>query len=68
MVLKHPMMFLGADVVAINKIDLSSVMQVDPDKLAKDVQRINPKTQTIPISCRQGLGIREVQKALALNE
>lgn len=68
MVLKHPMMFLGADVVAINKIDLSSAMQVDPQRLAKDVQKINPKAQTIPVSCRQGLGIREIQKALALSD
>lgn len=68
MVLKHPMMFLGANVVAINKVDLAKAMEVDPGKLAGDVARLNPKAATIRTSCRNGEGVREVIEALELRE
>jgi hydrogenase nickel incorporation protein HypB len=67
MVLKHPMMFLGANVVAINKIDLSKAMEVDPGKLSADVAKLNPNAVSIPTSCRNGTGILEVIKALRLD-
>ncbi len=66
MVLKHPMMFLGADVVAINKADLAEAMDVDPAKLGSDVARLNPKAASVPTSCRSGTGINEVIKSLGL--
>jgi hydrogenase nickel incorporation protein HypB len=67
MVLKHPMMFMDADVVAINKIDLAQAMGVGPEKLRSDVAKINPKAATIATSCRNGSGVEEVIKALGLN-
>ena len=66
MVLKHPMMFLDAQVVAINKIDLATAMDVDPDKLSNDVSRLNPRASAIHTSCKTGTGIDEVIKSLRL--
>ncbi len=67
MVVKHPMMFLGANVVAINKVDLAGAMDVDPGKLSSDVSRINPKAATVHTSCKKGLGVKEVIRALGLD-
>ena len=67
MVVKHPMMFLGAKVVAINKVDLAKAMDVNPEKLSADVANLNPKAVTVPTSCKDGKGIEEVIKALGLS-
>ncbi len=67
MVLKHPMMFLGADVVAINKVDLAKAMEVEPKKLSADVARLNPKAVTLHTSCKNGEGVEAVVKALGLS-
>jgi hydrogenase nickel incorporation protein HypB len=66
MVLKHPMMFLDAQAVAINKIDLAAAMDVDPAKLSNDVSRLNPRASTIHTSCKTGTGIDEVIKSIQL--
>jgi hydrogenase nickel incorporation protein HypB len=66
MVLKHPMMFLGADVVAINKIDLADAMGVSPTKLMADVAKLNPKSATVGTSCKNGVGVERVTEALGL--
>jgi hydrogenase nickel incorporation protein HypB len=66
MVVKHPMMFLGAQVVAINKIELASAMGVDPKKLGADVAKLNPNAATIYTSCRDGIGIDDVIKRLGV--
>ncbi len=68
MVMKHPMMFLGADVVAINKVELADAMGVSPTKLMADVARLNPKTKTVGTSCKNGMGVQEVVKELGLEE
>ncbi len=66
MVLKHPMMFLDANVVAINKIDLAEAMGVEPEKLGQDVARLNPKAKTVATSCRTKIGIEDAVRALGL--
>ena len=68
MVVKHPMMFLDAQTVAINKIDLAGAMGVDPNKLSDDVSRLNPKATTIHTSCRSGAGIDQVIQSLELTQ
>ena len=68
MVLKHPMMFLDAQTVAINKIDLAGAMEVDPNKLSADVARLNPKATTVHTSCRTGAGIDKVIQSLDLTQ
>lgn len=66
MVMKHPMMFLDADVVAVNKIDLAEAMEVDPKKLMADIAKINPKTIAVATSCKTNFGIGDVIKAIGL--
>jgi hydrogenase nickel incorporation protein HypB len=66
MVLKHPMMFLDARTVAINKIDLADAMEVNPNKLTADVSRVNSRAATIHTSCRSGAGINDVIRSLGL--
>lgn len=67
MVMKHPMMFLEADVVAINKLDLAQAMEVDPKKLMTDVAKLNSKAIAISTSCKTGAGVSNVIEALGLN-
>lgn len=66
MVMKHPMMFVGADVVAINKLDLARAMEVDPKKLMSDVAKLNLRAVTVSTSCKTGVGVSEVIEALGL--
>lgn len=66
MVMKHPMMFLDASVIAINKAELASVMEVDIEKLRADVAKLNPKAVSVPTSCRTGMGVDDIIKALGL--
>ena len=54
MVVKHPFIFMEADVVAINKKDLAEAMNVDVKKLEKDVKMINPKAAVVATNCRTG--------------
>lgn len=68
MVLKHPMIFLGADVVAINKSDLAEAMEVNPKKLIADITKLNPKAVPVTVSCKKGMGVSEVIKALGLEQ
>ena len=66
MVVKHPMMFLGAQVVAINKVELATAMGVDPKKLGADVHKLNPNAIVVYTSCREGTGIDEVVSSLGV--
>ncbi|UCC32988.1 MAG: hydrogenase nickel incorporation protein HypB [Candidatus Bathyarchaeota archaeon] len=66
MVIKHPFIFIDADVVAINKMDLADAMGVDMKKLASDVKRTNPKAKVALTNCRSGEGVKEVIDALQL--
>lgn len=67
MVLKHPMMFLGANVVAINKVDLAEAMGVKPEKLMDDIAKLNPKAKSVPTSCKTELGVDEIIKQLGIS-
>ena len=64
MVRKHPHMFLGAELVVINKIDLAEAMGVSVSELTGDVHRLKPDIAVIPTSCKTGEGIDEVKAAL----
>lgn len=65
-VVKHPFMFMDADIVVINKMDLAEAMKVDPDKLLQDVRSVNPKAYVVKARCRDGVGVDEVIHALGL--
>ncbi|MEP6822462.1 MAG: hydrogenase nickel incorporation protein HypB [Chthoniobacterales bacterium] len=65
MVRKHPHMFLGAEVVVINKVDLAHVMEeVSVDQLKADVHKLKPDIKVIATSTRTGEGLDELEKAL----
>jgi len=66
MVVKHPFIFMEADVVAVNKVDLAKAMGVDVKRLEKDVKTINPKSLVVATNCRTGDGVEDVVKALEL--
>lgn len=60
MVIKHPYIFLEADLVAINKIDLTKAMGVSPQKLTEDIYKINPTVKVVQTNCIKGEGIEEI--------
>jgi len=64
MVRKHPHMFLGAQVVVINKIDLAEAMEVSVEQLIEDVHTLKPDIKVIPTSCKRGIGLDEVAETL----
>ncbi len=66
MVIKHPFIFVDADVVVINKVDLAQAMEVDVGGLERDVKRINQKVIVVRTNCRSGEGISNVLTALEL--
>jgi hydrogenase nickel incorporation protein HypB len=66
MVVKHPFIFMEADVAIINKIDLAEAMGIDPSKLERDALTINPRIKVVRTSCRTGEGIDRVVEALGL--
>lgn len=66
MVVKHPFIFMDADVVVINKIDLAQAMDVDVKQLEKDVKTINPRAKVVATNCRSGEGVEKVTEALGL--
>jgi hydrogenase nickel incorporation protein HypB len=64
MVRKHPHMFLGADLVVVNKVDLASAMEVRVDDLTADVHKLKPDIKVIPTSCKNGAGLDELTTSL----
>jgi hydrogenase nickel incorporation protein HypB len=66
MVVKHPFIFMDADVAVINKKDLAQAMGVDIKKLKADVKEINPNVKALATNGRSGEGVKEVIDALEL--
>ena len=66
MIIKHPFIFMDADVAVINKKDLADAMGVDVKKLEEDVKRINPKAAVAVTNCRSGEGVTKVIEVLRL--
>jgi hydrogenase nickel incorporation protein HypB len=65
MVKKHPHMFLGSDIVVINKIDLAEQMGVKIEQLARDVHTLKPDIRVVPASCKTGAGVDEIAALIA---
>jgi len=64
MVRKHPHMFLGANLVVVNKVDLAAAMEVSVDDLKADVHKLKPNLKVIPTSCKSGVGLEELTASL----
>jgi len=61
---KYPSMFLKADAVILNKIDLISAIDFDRKRFYEGVYSVNPYAPVFEISCRTGEGIGEWMKWL----
>ncbi len=57
MVRKHPMIFQGADVAVINKMDLADYMEVDVERVKADYRKLSGGKDIIPVSVRTGEGL-----------
>jgi hydrogenase nickel incorporation protein HypB len=68
MIVKHPYIFMDADVVVINKIDLSYAMAIPPEKLEMDLLRIKPSAKAIRTNCLTGDGVDGVIEALGIRK
>lgn len=66
MIIKHPTSFVGADVVVINKIDVTEAFNVDLGKLVNDLKEINPKAKVVLMSARKRTGLDDLIRALGL--
>ena len=64
MVRKHPHMFLGAQLVVINKTELAEVMGVSVQELIKDVHTLKPDLKVIPTSCKTGASLDDAVTAI----
>jgi hydrogenase nickel incorporation protein HypB len=64
MVRKHPHMFLGAQIVVINKTDMAQIMDVSVDELTRDVHTLKPDIKVIPTSCKADEGINTLASEL----
>ncbi|MCX8069519.1 MAG: hydrogenase nickel incorporation protein HypB [Thermodesulfovibrionales bacterium] len=57
--LKYPMMFQQSKAVLINKIDLAPYLDVNMEKINKDVLSLNPSVALFEVSCKTGQGINK---------
>lgn len=57
---KHPMIFKGADMAIVNKVDLAEAVGADADKMVNDIKTINPDIPVVKCSLKTGEGVQEV--------
>ncbi len=61
---KHPHMFMGAQLVVINKVELAETMDISVEQLIADVHKLKPDLRVIPTSCKTGAGLEDVAMAI----
>ncbi|MBZ9570663.1 hydrogenase nickel incorporation protein HypB [Methanobrevibacter sp. TMH8] len=61
---KHPLIFQGADLVIINKVDIADAVGANSDKMVQDVHDINPNVKVIKSSLKEGQGLEEIILAI----
>jgi hydrogenase nickel incorporation protein HypB len=66
MVIKHPYSFINADVMNINKKDLSEIMKVDSKQLEEQVKKIKPNIKVTITNALTGEGVDELIRVLEL--
>ena len=54
---KYPLMFTEADIVLVNKLDLSPHLDFDMDAFRTSVKGLNPNAPVFEISCKTGNGL-----------
>ncbi|MBM1154847.1 hydrogenase nickel incorporation protein HypB [archaeon] len=65
-VVKHPYIFMEADLAVVNKVDLAEAMGVDVGALEEAIRAVNPAIEVVRTCCRTGEGVEEVARALGL--
>ncbi len=55
--LRYPVMFRGADVLVITKVDLAPYLDVDLSRIEANVREINPQVTIIAVSAQTGAGL-----------
>lgn len=65
-VVKHPYILLDANLLVINKIDLSTAMGFEWERLRKDALKVNPKLEVAETNCVTGEGVEKVLELLQL--
>ncbi|HID17392.1 TPA: hydrogenase nickel incorporation protein HypB [Candidatus Bathyarchaeota archaeon] len=63
---KHPYVFMSANVVVINKVDLAEAMGVKVEALLQDVKILNRKCKVVVTSAKTGEGIESLIEAVGL--
>jgi hydrogenase nickel incorporation protein HypB len=57
--LKYPLMFAGADVVLLNKIDLLPYLDFDMARFLADLSTVSPAAHVLQVSARTGEGLED---------
>jgi hydrogenase nickel incorporation protein HypB len=60
MVRKHPMIFQGADIAVINKMDIATIMEVDVERVKADYRKLSGGKEILPVSVRSGEGLKDL--------
>ncbi len=55
--LKYPTIFLNADLVIINKIDIAEAVQFDRKTALENIRKVAPKAKVVELSARTGAGM-----------
>ena len=63
--LKYPALFRSADVVVINKVDLSAAVAFEREAALANIQAVAPKAVVLECSARTGAGVPALQAWLA---
>ena len=67
MVRKHPDIFIHSDIAILNKIDIADAVDVDPEVIMKDYEKLTGGNQKmIKTSVKKDIGLDEVIKELDL--
>ena len=62
--LKYPTIFMRADLVIINKIDLLEALEMDVKVIEDNIRAVNPKAEIMKVSARKGDGMEDVKQWL----
>lgn len=57
--LKYPLLFLKAQILLLNKVDLVEHLDFSEDLLRKNLKQVNPHLRVLKVSGKTGEGIRE---------
>ena len=59
--LKYPLMFRASELVVINKIDLLEHLELDVDRLERNLDAVHPGVERMRVSARTGEGVGAVR-------